>query len=228
MSDNIRGKLDKRLSLAASFVRNGSRVADIGTDHAYLPVWLVQNGVCPFAIAADIRSGPAERAAESVKKAGLESKISVRLGDGLSPVNPSEADDIVIAGMGGETIADILNGTPWTKDARYHLVLQPMTRAAALHESLLSNGYAITREQTVTDGKRVYLVLAARFDPVAAAGQAGQPAAFIRGALDIERDRFYLEKQKNRLLKEASALKKSGETDQAEKLILLAESLFDI
>ena len=135
-------KLDQRLSAVAALVRLGSRLADIGTDHAYLPVWLVQNGVCPAAIAADLRPGPLEAARRHVAAAGLEDRISLRLGDGLAPVFPGEADDIVIAGMGGETIAAILAAADWLADARLRLVLQPMSRAEETRRWLLKNGFS--------------------------------------------------------------------------------------
>ncbi|MDD2362394.1 MAG: class I SAM-dependent methyltransferase [Oscillospiraceae bacterium] len=219
-------KLDKRLSLIASFVRRGSRMADVGTDHAYLPVWLVKSGICPLAVATDIRSGPAGKASQTISAAGLEDSIDVRQGDGLSTVTPTEVDDIVIAGMGGETIADIINAAPWTKDDRYRLILQPMTKPSALHEFLFNNGYAIEKEQTVEDGKRSYLVMAARYDPPAATKQMQHPASIVRGALDINRNRKYLEKQHKRLMNEVLALKRAGYEDKAEKLERLAEVLF--
>lgn len=117
--------LDIRLQKVAALVRPGSRLADIGTDHAYLPTALVQRGVCPTAIASDVRPGPVQAARRTVEAAGLNDKIDVRLGDGLEPIRPDEAEDIVIAGMGGETIAAILAAAPWVKDGRYRLICSP-------------------------------------------------------------------------------------------------------
>ena len=155
--------LDKRLRCVAGLVRPGSVLADIGTDHAHLPVWLVKEGVCPRAVAADIRIGPAAAARRSVEAAGLEERIDVRVGDGLAPLCPGEADDIVIAGMGGETIASILGAAPWTKDGRYRLILQPMTRHECLRRFLLTGGFDILSEQIVQEGRRRYLVLACAY-----------------------------------------------------------------
>ncbi len=151
--------LDFRLQTVASLVRQGSRLADIGTDHALLPCALVQNGHCPSAIASDVRVGPAEAAHRSVAAAQLEHKIEVRLGDGLATVLPQEIDDIVIAGMGGETIAAILGDASWTKDGRYRFVLQPMTRAEKLRRFLYENGFSIEEERIADDGKRCYTVM---------------------------------------------------------------------
>ncbi len=153
--------LDKRLRMVASLVRAGSRVADIGTDHAYLPVYLVQAGVVPSGIAADIGEGPLDAAHHTVIAAGLGDSISLRLGDGLAPITADEVDDIVIAGMGGETIAAILAAAAWVKDARYRLVLQPMTRAEDLRRWLLYNGFTVIAERLVRDKHHLYPVMAA-------------------------------------------------------------------
>lgn len=151
--------LDFRLQTVASLVRQGSRLADIGTDHAFLPCTLVQNGYCPSAIASDVREGPTEAACRSVTAAELQHKVEVRLGDGLATVLPEEVDDIVIAGMGGETIAAILGAAPWTMDVRYRFVLQPMTRAEKLRRFLYENGFSIEEERIADDGKRCYTVM---------------------------------------------------------------------
>lgn len=155
--------LDSRLRLAAELVRAGSRVADIGTDHAHLPVALVREGRCPSAIASDVRDGPAANARRNVEEAGLEAVISVRLGDGLHTVQPDEVDDIVIAGMGGETVAAILAESPWVQDARYRLILQPMTRAEKLRAYLFANGFAIREERVTCVGRHWYTVLCAEY-----------------------------------------------------------------
>ncbi len=160
-------QLDKRLAMVASLVRRGSRVADIGTDHAYLPVHLVETGVCPAAIAADIGVGPLEAARHTVAAAGLEGVISLRLGDGLSPIVADEVEDIVIAGMGGETIVAILDAAPWVQDARYQLVLQPMTRAEDLRRWLVNHGFSVMTERLVRDKRHVYPVLAATYTAAA-------------------------------------------------------------
>ncbi len=156
-------ELTVRLAAVAAMVRDGARVADIGTDHALLPVWLIKDGRCPFAVASDIGEGPAASARRTVAEAGLESAVSVRVGDGLASVTPHEVEDIVIAGMGGETIADILAHAPWTKDARYHFVLQPMSKSERLRTFLAENGYAVQREEIVAEGERLYTVFSVSF-----------------------------------------------------------------
>ena len=155
--------LGKRLSLVASFVRQGSRVADIGTDHAYLPVELVNAGTCKTALACDLRKGPLQSAREHVRAAGLTDKIECRLGDGLSPVNAGEADDIVLAGMGGETIAAILAACPFIRDRKLRVIAQPMTHPEDLRRFLWDNGFAILAERAVEEDGKAYLVLCAEY-----------------------------------------------------------------
>lgn len=111
-------QLDPRLSLCASFVPAGAKLADIGTDHGYLPIWLAKTGRVIHAVAADLRPGPLERAKENVRKYQVEDIVELRLSDGLQAFLPEEADFIVIAGMGGEVIASILGAAPWAEGNR--------------------------------------------------------------------------------------------------------------
>lgn len=219
--------LDSRLSLCAAFVRPGHRLADIGTDHAYLPAHLVGTGVCPSAIAADIRPGPLSRAAATVERTGLTGRIDLRLGDGLSPVRPEETDDIVIAGMGGETIAAILAAAPWTRNGRYRLILQPMSRPEELRRFLLRSGCAIEAERIARDGDRLYTVLCAAFSPASAAEQLARPDCFYRGGVDAADPdgRAYLLHQAKRLEAAAIALQGAGQADKAESLLKIAGQL---
>ena len=157
---NLKG----RLSLCARYVRRDSRLADIGTDHAYLPIALCEAGVIPSALACDINPLPLNSARENIARRGLSDRIETRLGNGLEPVSADEADDIVIAGMGGELIADILAACLWVRDPAKRLILQPMTRHEALIRRLYANGFAVTDSGAVTDGGKSYLVLCARYD----------------------------------------------------------------
>ena len=154
-------ELTPRLALLASWVSEGARLADIGTDHAYLPVWLMLAGRLRAAIASDLRAGPLDRARATGKTWGVADRIDFRLGPGLDTVAPEEADTVVIAGMGGETIAAILAAAPWTADGKHRLLLQPMTRAWELRAFLADNGYAITREALVRDRGTLYPVMEA-------------------------------------------------------------------
>lgn len=150
-------ELTPRLQGLADLVQQGARLADVGTDHAYLPVWLLLQGRISSAIAADLRPGPLSRARETAERYGVSHRISFRLCDGLSNISPDEVDVIAIAGLGGETIAAILEAAPWTRDGK-HLLLQPMTSFPDLRLWLQRNGYSIEREHIVREGKRLYSI----------------------------------------------------------------------
>ncbi len=152
-----------RLSAAASLVRPGSSAADIGCDHGRLAVHLVQSGRCPFVIAADLRPGPLQKAQALAQLHGVQQQVSCRLGDGLSVVQPGEVQDIVIAGMGGGTIADILAAAPWVQSKTINLVLLPTTQAPELRCWLYENGFVLQREVPVLDGGYCYTVQQAAF-----------------------------------------------------------------
>lgn len=214
--------LDKRLAMVASMVRRGSRVADIGTDHAYLPVYLVQNGICPSGIAADIRSGPLEAARRTVTEAGLMNVIALRLGDGLAPVAADEMDDIVVSGMGGETIVEILSAAEWVKDERLQLVLQPMTRAEELRRWLLTGGFSITQERLVRIGHHLYPVMAAKYT---AASPETDEFAFYAGFFSAEEGRPYREMMAEHLLRRAAGLYHTGDEVGVARLVDIAERL---
>lgn len=153
-------ELSTRLAAIAAQVPPGSRLADIGTDHAYLPAYLILEGTIPFAVASDVNRGPLDRGRETARLAGVEEKIGFRLSDGLRGMREDEADVIVIAGMGGELISRILSEAPWTKDKL--LLLQPMTAQPELRRWLNGNGYRIERETVVREGRKLYVILTVR------------------------------------------------------------------
>lgn len=148
-------ELSPRLRLLADWVRPGAKVADVGTDHAYLPVWLSLHGRVASAIASDLREGPLERARETGRIYGVRN-VDFRRCDGLTGIGSSEADTIIIAGMGGENIAAILSAAPWTADGAHTLLLQPMTRAEDLRRFLSEHGYRISREALAEDRGSIY------------------------------------------------------------------------
>ncbi|MCR5636129.1 MAG: class I SAM-dependent methyltransferase [Clostridiales bacterium] len=152
--------LSPRLKLCAEFVK-GDKIADIGTDHAYLPIYLAQSGKITSAVAADINPEPLNRGELNIIKYNLSDIISVRLSDGLKNIEPDEVTDIIVAGMGGELIAKIIFDAPWTKDSTKRLILQPMSRPEYLREFLYNNGYNIQEEKCVISENRLYSVLCA-------------------------------------------------------------------
>lgn len=230
--------LDRRLQCAARQVRMGSRLADIGTDHALLPVALVRSGVCPYAVASDIRTDPAERARRAVEEAQLADRIEVRLGPGLSVLQPEEADDLVIAGMGGETIVSTLGEAPWIRSSHFRLILQPMSRPEVLRRWLHRAGFLLEAEPAVEDGGHLYSILRAHYEPEAVpAAEEGPltPEGFsvmdFRGAIqgDTPEGRAYLRHQQDRLLRRAQGLREARDSRkvlEARQLEAVACALF--
>ncbi|SHF34191.1 tRNA (adenine22-N1)-methyltransferase [Desulforamulus putei DSM 12395] len=153
--------ISNRLKILANYVPGGSIVADIGTDHGYLPVYLVLTGISPRAIAADIRRGPLEAARANVHRYRAVDKIDLRLGNGLQVLRPGEADTIVIAGMGGGTIRDILQASPEVAAGARRLILQPMADEKELRQFLLQHGWTIVDETLLLEDGRLYLAVAA-------------------------------------------------------------------
>lgn len=154
--------LDARLSAAAAYVRAGHPAADIGCDHGKLSAWLAGSGRCPRVFACDLRPDPLEKARR--RCAPWKDQVDCRLGSGLEVLQPKEADDIIIAGMGAETILEILDAAPWVSDERYNLVLVPATKHSLLRLGLARRGFALLDETLAYVAGRWYAVMNARFD----------------------------------------------------------------
>ncbi len=155
-------KLSKRLLCAASFVRKGDFVADVGTDHAYLPIYLYTSGIVKGAVVSDINQGPIDRAKNNIRDYSCESAIIPILSDGLCKIDEFSPDTVFILGMGGELIVNIISKAEWLKNRKTRLVLQPMTHAEILRAYLFDNGFEIVEETLVDDGK-IYQITAAEY-----------------------------------------------------------------
>ena len=142
-----------RLQALADQVREGVALYDVGTDHAYLPVFLVGQGRVPRATASDIAPGPLARAERTIREAGLSDRVAAVLTDGLTDLTLDCPCDVVIAGMGGELIAKILSASPQVRSEDVRLILQPMTKAELLRDYLSENGFVIERELIAEEGK---------------------------------------------------------------------------
>lgn len=154
-------KLSGRLAALTAFVPQGARMADIGTDHAYVPIDLVQKNIAISAVAADVHIGPYQAAKDNIESLGLDNKISVRFGDGLAVLSPGEVDTVVIAGMGASTIIEILNSTPEVTSSLSRLILQPMVATGTVRRWLSANKWRIIDEALVQDDGRLYEILVA-------------------------------------------------------------------
>ncbi len=203
--------LSPRLSAAASLIKGGGIIADIGTDHGYLPIYLIQSGKIEKAIAADIGKMPLENARKSVVQYGLADKIELRLSDGLNSFKENEVDEIVFAGMGGTLIAEKLKEAPWIKNNKLHFVFQPQSRAADLREFLFSNGFEIGEEIATHEGNRFYIAFDAFYT-----GEFREftvADCFLGKLPKTEDAKIHIKKQFNRLQKRYDAMKEIGKTD---------------
>ena len=155
--------LDERLLTCAGLVRDGARLADVGTDHAYLPVWLLKKGKISFAVASDIGEKPLETGRQTAEKYKADN-IEFRLGAGLDTISGGDnISDIVIAGMGGEVIAEILSKSELAKNPELNIILQPMTRSDELIGFLYENGYEIRLQKALRSKGKSYTVMAVRY-----------------------------------------------------------------
>ena len=155
-----RRALRERLSAIASFVKPGARLCDVGSDHARLPIWLFNEGIIGSAVITDIRPSPLFRARAGIERAGYMARSQFFCCDGLSDLPRGDFDTAVMAGMGGETIAGILERAPWLKEG-YSLILQPNSGAYELRKLLCENGYKITGGRIAFEKGRYYCIITA-------------------------------------------------------------------
>ncbi len=214
-------QLSKRLQKVASFVTEGNVLADIGTDHGYIPIYLVKNGICPSAYAMDINKGPLERAKEHIENEGLQEKIVTRLSDGLDKLCALEADTVLIAGMGGALIIDILKRGKDVLSGVKELVLSPHSEWEEVRAFILENGYVIIREEMLIDADKYYVIIKA----VKGAGRSYSDRELKYGKLLIEsKDKVlkqYLSIQKDKyiqILKRLEVQNSEKAEDRAEKI----------
>jgi len=152
-------KLSKRLLTVANMVTKGSVVADIGTDHGYLPIYLVQNNISEHVIAMDVNKGPLNKALLNIGQFHLENKIDIRLSDGLDNLEKDEANTVTICGMGGKLIAKILECGKNKISQDIELILSPQSEIQLFREYLLQNGYRIVKEDMIIDDGKFYVII---------------------------------------------------------------------
>lgn len=155
--------LDNRLKMCADMVSGDGIVCDVGTDHAYLAAELILTGKCEKVIASDINVGPLGAAQRTIEKNNIEDKVELIRSDGLENIPLEGVSDIVIAGMGGETIVDILHKCTALTESNIRLILQPMTKSEVLRKWLYDSNFAITSERIAEDGEKLYVVMCAEW-----------------------------------------------------------------
>ena len=215
--------IDNRLKVCADMVSGNGIVCDVGTDHAYLPAYLIENNICDYAIASDINEGPLKFAQQTIIKYHIEDKIRLLKSDGLKNIPSENVSDVVIAGMGGETIAEIISGTQWLKSG-VNLVLQPMTRAGYLRKWLYKNGFEIAEEKAVIQDRFIYTAIRAFYSGYKF--NIGKVTE-IAGRINIETDAGmkYCQNQLSKINNIAMGLSKAGKTADSQEYQRIAERL---
>lgn len=172
--------ISQRLLACCGFVFPGDRVADIGTDHGYLGIWLLSRGIAKSVIASDINPGPLSAARNNAEKYGFAGQMEFYLSDGVQSI-PRDFDTLVCAGLGGDTMVSILSAAPWLKNSKYRLVLQCQSKVAMLRRYLSENGWRITEETVIPDGRFLYTVMEVYFEtaPLLTVGQCHFPPALL-------------------------------------------------
>ena len=156
--------ISARLLACAGFVSPGDRVADIGCDHGYLSIHLLANGIASSVIASDINEGPLQSAVRNAEKYGVRNRIRFFLSDGVRNI-PRDFDTLVCAGMGGDTMIHILESAPWLKNTQYRLILQCQSKTPMLRRWLSEQGWRITEESVLRDGRFLYTVMEVYWEP---------------------------------------------------------------
>jgi tRNA (adenine22-N1)-methyltransferase len=154
-------QLSKRLKTLADYVPDGARFVDVGTDHAYIPIYLATTSNVKSLIATDVAKGPIESAKQNVQQYQLADRISIRLGNGLMPVMPGEVDTVLIAGMGGHTAVEILASSKKVVDSVHKLILQPMNASHLVRRYLDTNGFHLQTETVIEEDGRFYEMIVA-------------------------------------------------------------------
>lgn len=208
-------RLSERINMAAKMVRNGSVVADIGTDHAYLPAKLILDGICPKALACDLRKGPLDNAKKTVEAYGIADKVELRLSDGFDKIEPFEAQDFVICGMGGTLMAELVSRAYWLKDPAKKLILQPQSHAEDIRSYLIDNGFEILEEDACIDSGKLYCAMSAIY--TGSKNEKSISYIFTGELLKSQKPeaKEYLTKIKDRLVIKAKAEKEHGSAEKA-------------
>lgn len=216
-------KLDDRLLAVAACVPKGAYLADVGTDHAYLPLWLAEKGSLSGAVASDIHKAPLESADKNIREAGFSTLIHTVLTDGLQGLESYPMTDIAIAGMGGLMIRGILEKADFIRERRIRLILQPMQHIPDLRRYLYENGFAVTKETQATADGKFYQIICAVYDGIS---REYTEKDLLLGRYNLEHKtenaenfRRLCERQLDVLREKIKGLEKGGYDTQKEKAL---------
>ena len=211
--------MNNRLEKISSYIVDGIGVADIGTDHGFLPIALCERGYSGNIIAADINSDPLNKAIRAAKQAGVYDRISFLLCDGLEKCNNALFDRVVIAGMGGDTIAGIIERAPNCFSDSFTFHLQPMSKAEILRGWLLNHGFGIINEDLVVDNDTIYQIISAKFGVVSSYCDA----ELYIGKKELHSDKDLYEKLRlkhiDRFEKAVDGMSAAENRDMSEKIL---------
>lgn len=213
-------KLSKRLETVASMVTKGNCVVDVGCDHGFVPIFLVESGISPSAVAADVRPGPLSRAKEHIKEHGLEEKIQTRLSDGLANITSGEADSLIMSGIGGILMVRLLTDGDETARSFQEMILSPQSELADVRRYLVANGYFIEYEHMLCDEGKFYFI----FHVVVTKDERDWSKDEYRYGKticteDVDTFRAYLEKEKRQYEQILEKMKFAPQNDRATKRI---------
>lgn len=156
--------ISDRLLACAAFVRPGDLIADVGCDHGYLSIHLLQQGIAASVICSDVKELPLQSAIRNAEKYAFRDKMEFCLSDGVQNI-PRDFDCMICAGMGADTMVSILEAAPWLKDRKYRLILQCQSKTPMLRQYLSDNGYTISLERVLRDGRFLYTIMEVSYDP---------------------------------------------------------------
>ncbi len=220
-------QLSNRLKTVADTVTKGNRVADVGCDHAYIAIYLAENDIAPGVIAMDVNKGPLSKAKENIRLWGLAERIETRLSDGLSKLNPGEADSIVIAGMGGSLMVRILREGEQSLEGVRELVLQPQSEIFLLRRYLHEKEYTIQSEKMVKEDEKFYVIIKAV--KTEETEIYDEDLYYLYGKFLLESEepvvKEYLEREKRLKLQVKEALSQPATTGSVKRLEEIEEEL---
>ncbi len=220
--------ISKRLSVCAQLVPRCDTAADVGTDHGYLGIQLLRQGICRHVIASDLREKPLENAKANAARFGVCDQMTFVRSDGLQALRPDSFQVLICAGLGGDCISGILSDVPWIRDGRYTLILQPQSSGNDLRRYLSENGFEILREKLVQDGRFLYGVMVVRYGrgrPLSPGEQYASPA------LQRENDPLYpryLERLERSLTATVAGISRGETEEDRRKLAYYSAALSEI
>lgn len=210
----MKNPISKRLLTAAKLVDKGARVADIGCDHGYLSIYLIQNNLASYVCASDLRSGPLDAARKNAERFCVSDKIDFVLADGFAGVNPDAVDTLICCGMGGDLIHKIIERSGWVKNEKYTMILQPQSGQSEFRKWLCAEGFSILEEVPVFDDRFIYFAMKVRYTgetTVLSAGEAYLTKQMLQsGSDDLDK---YIDRVLLSLEKSISGMEKAAKPD---------------